>query len=88
MLSSPKQEALEVSAGQLVPYGHGPNGAEGSPVKSRLVPSGCRFVTKPIYPREVSGYKRLGQIFSAGDDVRRSDFRIVAFDRSLSRNAA
>ena len=24
--------------------------AEGSPVKSRLVPSDCRFVTKPIYP--------------------------------------
>jgi hypothetical protein len=50
MLSSPKQAALEVSAGSASSSGHGPNEVEGSPVKSRLVPSDCRSVTKPIYP--------------------------------------
>jgi|GEM_PF-4679614 len=50
MLSSPKQAALEVSAGSAGSVGHGANEVEGSHVKRRLVPSDCRSVTKPIYP--------------------------------------
>ena len=82
MLSSPKQAALEVSA-QLVPSGHGPNEVEGSPVKSRLVPSDCRSVTKPIYPAKSPVIR---------DSVKYSQpattsGRIVAFDRAFHAKA-
>ena len=53
MLPTPKQAALEVSAGSASSIRPWTDQVEGSPVKSRLVPSDCRSVTKPIYPRNL-----------------------------------
>ena len=55
---------------QLVPSALGPNEVEGSPRQKPPSPKRLPFRHKTNLPREISGYKRLGQIFSAGDDVR------------------
>jgi len=81
MLSSPKQAALEVSAGFR--SGHGPNEVEGSPVKSRLVPSDCRSVTKPIYPAKSAVIRDSVKYSQAAT----TSGRIVAFDRNVPRQS-
>jgi hypothetical protein len=86
MLSSPKQAALEVSAGSASPVGpwterstlqRFQENAKGDlesrgrfPRQKPPSPKRLPFRHKTNLPREISGYKRLGQIFSAGDDVR------------------
>ena len=70
MLSSPKQAALEVLAAQLVPFRPGTERSGRFPRQKPPSPKRLPFRHKTNLPREISGYKRLGQIFSAGDDVR------------------
>jgi hypothetical protein len=67
----------------VVGQGHGANEVEGSPVKSRLVPSDCRSVTKPNYPAK-SPVIRDSVKYSL---LATTSGRIVAFDRSVPRQS-
>jgi hypothetical protein len=75
MLSSPKQAALEVSAGSASSVRPWTERSGRFPRQKPPSPKRLPFRHKTNLTREISGYKRLGQIFSAGDDVR-PDHRI------------
>ena len=70
MLSSPKQAALEVSAGSASSVRPWTERSGRFPSQKPPSPKRLPFRHKTNLPREISGYERLGQIFSAGDDVR------------------
>lgn len=70
MLSNPKQAALEVSAG-LASYVRPWTERSGRfPRQKPPSPKRLPFRHKTNLPREISRYKRFGQICSAGDDVQ------------------
>jgi hypothetical protein len=70
MLSSPKQAALEVSAGSANSVRPWTERSGRFPRQKPPSPKRLPFRHKTNLPREISGYKRLGQIFSGGDDVQ------------------
>jgi hypothetical protein len=74
MLSSLKQAALEVLTGSASSVRPWTERSGRFPRQKPPSPKRLPFRHKTNLLREISGYKRLGQIFSAGDDVQRQIF--------------